>query len=161
MKCLFFVILEKKLKKITMTLKELLQTIALKWGYKLTEYTPNSFAMDVGIKNKEGHIRYQFVYISLEDKEPGFERYFVSSRCGVFTPRIDLYQILLATGWCNSCGLTLTKLKNKEGVEEDVLRFQAAPLVSALTVDAMDDIIYDVARMADYVEDKYFGGDVN
>ncbi|HLU51406.1 MAG TPA: hypothetical protein VKZ42_04520 [Flavobacteriaceae bacterium] len=144
-----------------MSLKEQLQTIALKWGYKMNEYNPNSFALDVSIKNNDGTVRYQFVYVSLEDRDPGFERYFISSRCGVFTPRVDLYQVLLSTASCNGCGITITKIKNKDGIEEDVLRFQAAPLVKALTTDALDDIIFDVARMADFIESRFFGGDAN
>lgn len=144
-----------------MELKETLERIAQRWSYKMTETSPGVFALDVGIKLKDGTVRYQFVYARVEEAQPGNPRIYITSTCGIYKTDLNFYDLLKETAWCNYSTITIGKRKSKEGVDTDVVMTQAAPLVAHTSPDLLDAVLFEVANMADFVEQKYFGADVN
>lgn len=144
-----------------MDLKDTLTRIAARWGYKLTEVSEGVFALDVPLKLNDGTTRFQFAYARFEKTAAGKTRIYVTSRCGIYNPNLNFYNILRENGNCNYATLTIGNGKDKDGNPIEVVMAQAAPLEEHTTPDMLDAIIFEVANMADFIEAKYFGGDVN
>jgi hypothetical protein len=77
-----------------MELQATLQQIATRYNYKLDEIKPGTFRMDIAVPLKDGKFRYQFVYIWKIQEPSGRERIYMNSRCGTYTPQLNLYNIL-------------------------------------------------------------------
>ncbi|MBL7702280.1 MAG: hypothetical protein JNM14_08515 [Ferruginibacter sp.] len=144
-----------------MNLKETLTGIAQRYGYKLTEFSPELFGLDVSLKQQDGSFRYQYAYIRPEQPEGARKKIYISSTCGVYNNSINFYNILKENAYCNFTTITIGSRKNKEGVPEEVIMVQAAPLEEFLTNELLDYIIFEAAFNADYLEKTYFGGDAN
>lgn len=144
-----------------MDLKDTLTRIAARWNYKMTEVSEGVFALDVPLKLKDGTTRAQFAYARIEKNAQGQERIYITSRCGIYNPSLNFYNILRENGHCNYSTLTIGNGKDKEGKPIEVVMAQAAPLVVHTTPDLLDAIVFEVANMADFIESRYFGGDVN
>ena len=127
----------------------------------MTEVSEGVFALDIGLKLKDGTTRYQFIYARLEKNAQGQERIYITSRCGIYNASLNFYNILRETGACNYSTVTIGNGKDKEGNPIEVVMAQAAPLAIHTTPDLLDAIVFEVANMADFIESRYFGGDVN
>lgn len=142
-----------------MDLKLILTRIAERWNYKIVETSPGVFGLDVALKKKDGTLRYQYVFVRIEKPEGGKERYYITSSCGVYNNTLNFYNIMRETSFCNYSTITIGSRKNKEGNPEEIIMTQAAPLVPHTDNELLDAIIFEVANNADYIEEKYFGGD--
>ena len=140
-------------------LANVLQQIVTKWGYKLDELSPGVFRLDVGIRLKDGSVRYQYVFIWIEKPQNGGrEKYYMNSRCGRYSPSLNHYDLLKDENFFNYCTLTITNDKTADGTPCETLIVQSAPYVESTSVDLLSEIIFEVANNADYIESKYFGG---
>lgn len=144
-----------------MDLQSTLQQIATRYNYKLDEINPGTFRMDVAIPMKDGNFRYQFVYIWKITEPSGRERVYMNSRCGTYTPTLNLYNILKESAYCNYSTVTVTTDKTADGTPCETIVTQAVPAAAMTTPELLNDIIYEVAVNADIIEEKFFGGDKN
>lgn len=144
-----------------MELQPTLQQIASRYNYKLDEITPGTFRMDVAIPVKDKPARYQFVYIWIIKEASGRERIYMNSRCGMFTPQLNLYNILKESAYGNYTTVTITTDKTADGTPCETVITQAVPALAMTTPELLNEIIYEVAVNADILEEKFFGGDKN
>jgi hypothetical protein len=144
-----------------MELQPTLQQIATRYNYKLDEVSPGTFRMDVAIPLKDGKFRYQFVYIWIIKEQSGRERIYMNSRCGTFTPQLNLYNLLKESAFGNYTTVTITNDKTKDGAPCETVITQAVPALALTTPELLNEIIYEVAVNADIIEEKFFGGDNN
>lgn len=144
-----------------MELAATLQQIASRYNYKLDEITPGTFRMDVAIPVKDKPTRYQFVYIWTITEQSGRQRIYMNSRCGIYTPQLNLYNIMKEAAYGNYCTVTITTDKTKEGTPCETIITQAVPALAMTTPELLNEIIYEVAVNADIIEDRFFGGDNN
>lgn len=143
-----------------MDLKQTLTDIALKWGYKMEELTPGVFGMDISIKRKTSEtIRYQYITVRFEEFEGAEKKIYISSRSGICHDGLNYHDILKESLFCNYCTVSILATKDKEGNPDESLIVQAAPLEKHTSPDMLDTILFEVANNADYIEEKYFGGD--
>ena len=142
-------------------LADTLNQLASRWNYKLDEISTGIFRMDVGIKLKDGSFRYQFVYIQIIQPQNGKRKYYMNSRCGMYTPQANLYSIMKEAGYCNYSTITITNDKTADGNPFETIFVLAAPFVEHSSVDLLSEIIFEVANNADILEAGYFGGDNN
>ncbi len=144
-----------------MELQATLQQIATRYNYKLDEIKPGTFRMDIAVPLKDGKFRYQFVYIWKIQEPSGRERIYMNSRCGIYTPQLNLYNIMKEAAYGNYCTVTITTDQNADGVPCETIITQAVPALAMTTPELLNEIIYEVAVNADIIEEKFFGGDKN
>jgi hypothetical protein len=147
-------------KSLFMELKETLTQIALKWGYKMEEISPGIFGLDISIKRKTSEtIRYQYVTVRFEELEGAEKKIYLSSRSGICHSALNFHDLLKESLFCNYCTVALLATKDKEGNPNESLIVQAAPYEKYTSPELLDNILFEVANNADYIEEKYFGGD--
>ncbi|MBS1637995.1 MAG: hypothetical protein JST26_18930 [Bacteroidetes bacterium] len=145
-----------------MDLKIVLSNIAARWNYKLDELSPGVFRMDVALKMKDGSFRYQFVYIwIIPGRYMGKDVVYMNSRCGEFSPNLNLYKLLKESGCGTYCSITVTTDKRADGSPCETVIAQAVQPIQYTNEEILNEVIYDVAYNADIVEEVYFGGDNN
>lgn len=144
-----------------MELQATLQQIASRYNYKLEETSPGVFRMDIAIPIKDGKFRYQFVYVWIIKEASGRERIYMNSRCGTYTPQLNLYNILKESAYGNYSTVTITTDKTADGTPCETVITQAVPALAMTTPELLNEIIYEVAVNADIIEEKFFGGDKN
>jgi hypothetical protein len=143
-----------------MELKQTLTDIALKWGYKMEELSPGVFGLDISIKRKNSDtIRYQYVTARFEEIEGAEKKVYISSRSGICHNGLNYYELLKESLFCNYCTVCILATKDKEGNPNESVIVQAAPLAKHTNSDMLDTILFEVANNADYIEEKFFGGD--
>lgn len=143
-------------------LKQTLENISAKWKYKLDEVSPGVFRMDVALKVGEDKWRYQFVYIwQIPDRYFGQPAIFMNSRCGEYSPNLNLYHMLKESGYGSLSSITVTTDKKADGSPCETIVCQSAIPVEFVTEQIVDKTIFEVAYNADIIEEKYFGGDGN
>ncbi|MEM7105443.1 MAG: hypothetical protein AAF502_20065 [Bacteroidota bacterium] len=139
-----------------------LEAISKKFNYKLNEFAPNKFSLDVALKLKDGSFRYQYVYVW--EAPIGRDKkvcYYMNSRVGTYTPSVNLYNLMKEAAYGIYSMVAITTDKDKEGNPCETVIVQAAPNVSYTNLDLLNDVIFEVAANADLMEEKYFGGDRN
>ena len=143
-------------------LKSVLMEVSQKWNYKMEEISAGVFRMDVAIKMKDGSYRYQFVYVWMV-KHPNNQRdmIYMNSRCGEYTPNLNLYSMMKEAIWGLNSIVTITTDKKADGSPCETVIVQASPYKDWTSKDMLDEIIYEVAANADIMEEKFFGGDKN
>ncbi len=144
-----------------MDLQATLQQIASRYKYKLDEINPGTYRMDVAIPVKDKDTRFQLVYIWKITEASGRERIYMNSRCGIYTPQVNLYNILKESAYCNYCTITITTDKTADGTPCETIVAQAVPALAMTTPEFLNELIYEVAVNADIIEEKFFGGDKN
>ncbi len=138
-------------------LKTLVQSIADKWKYKLEELEGEKLRLDVAIKMKDDTWRYQFVYLWI--KVQGDHSYvYMNSRVGQYDRRVDLYKLLVESGYGRYCAVTILPDK-LDGRDVESICVSACPHAKVVNEELLDQIIYDVAFNADYLEKMLFGED--
>ncbi|MBK6836341.1 MAG: hypothetical protein IPG89_19595 [Bacteroidetes bacterium] len=143
-------------------LKKTLDAISAKWKYKLDELSPGVYRMDVALKIDEDNWRYQFVNISqVADRYFGEPAVLLTSRCGEYSTKVDLYLLLKEAGLNSQSTFTVIPDKRENGSPCEAIICQAAIPVECITEALLDKTLYEVAFNADLVEEKYFGGDGN
>ena len=144
-----------------MNLQQTLSDIASRWNYKLSEVSPGVFAVDVQLKLKDGATRFQYAYARMEAAQNGQQRIYITSRCGIYHPNLNFYSLLRETGNCNYATITIGNGKDKDNKPVEVVMVQAAPLEQHTSPELLDATLFEVANMADYIESRYFGDDIN
>ena len=138
-------------------LNGMLTAISEKWKYKLEEIGNDTFRMDVAIKMKDDSWRYQYVYVWL--RMQGEEQFvYMNSRIGQYDQRLDMYKLLIESGFCRYSAVTILP-DTKDGRNVETVCVSASPHSKVITQDLLDLILYDVAFNADYLEKMIFGGD--
>lgn len=143
-------------------LHQVLKEVAEKWKYKLDEFPNGIYRMDVLIPLISGGTRFQYVYIWIvKNRFYGKDAIYMNSRCGVYSPTLDLYKVLKAAGGCNYSSITITTDKTADGTPCETIIAQAALPLETCNADILNEAIYDTAVSADYVEGLLFGSDTN
>lgn len=143
-------------------LGEALTNIATKYNYKVDKLNDTQWRMDVALKLKDGSFRYQFVYIWISKGfAKGKDVIYMNSRCGMFTPQLNLYNIMKEAAWGVYSVVTITTDKTKEGAPCETVIVQASPIAEYTSPELLNEIIFEVASNADIIEEKFFGGDHN
>jgi hypothetical protein len=143
-------------------LGEALQNIAAKFNYKLEMINETQYRMDVALKLKDGSFRYQFVYIWISKGfAKGKDVIYMNSRCGTYTPMLNLYNVMKEASWGVYSMVTITTDKSKDGVPCETVIVQASPIAEYTSPELLNEIIFEVASNADIIEEKFFGGDHN
>lgn len=143
-------------------LKEVLTEYASEKKYKLRELDGGKFSIDVAMRLKDGNFRYQFVWIWIAPKRgKGKDCIYFTSRVGTYTPNVNLYQLIREAGFGVYSTITITSDKDKEGNPCETIVVQASPVQEYLTKEELIYILWEVAEVADILEEKYFGGDHN
>lgn len=143
-------------------LRSALGELSTRWNNKLDEIAQDVFRFDIGLKLADGTIRYQYVYIWVfKAKEGGRDRIYMNSRAGTCTPALNFYELLKDNGGNRYCTITITDDKLKDGTPCETIITQASPYVDATDIDLLGTIIFEVANTADWLEERYFGGDNN
>jgi len=145
-----------------MDLKTVLTSICDKWKYKLDETSPGVFRIDVAMKQTDGSFRYQYVYAWLiKERYLGKDAFYFNSRCGVYTPNINLYQMLKESSYCTYCSVIITNDKKTDGTPCESIVVHAIQPVELTNEAIINEVIWDMATNADIIEKNYFGGDNN
>lgn len=143
-------------------LKQVLQNITAKWNYKLNELPNNVFSIDVVIPIKDKAPRYQFVYVwVVKARHFGKDVVYISSRAGTYHQGLNLYNMIKESGYCNMSAVTITNDTDKEGRPCETLVVHAGQPLELTNEAILDAVIYEVAYNADFIEERYFGGDKN
>ncbi len=130
--------------------------------YKLKELDNGKFSIDIAMKLKDGSFRYQFVWIWLaEGRAKGKDCVYMTSRAGIYTPNANLYQLLKESGYGVYSTVTIVPDKDKEGNPCETVVVQASPVLEYLQKEEFIEILWEVAEIADILEEKHFGGDSN
>ena len=143
-------------------LREAIENISIRWRYKLDRLPSDVYRIDVAIKVGENKFRYQLVYIwQIPDRYFGKPVIFMNSRCGEYSPNLNLYHLLKEAGYGTLSTITVTTDKKSDGSPCETVVCQAAIPVEFVNEHILDKTIFEVAYNADVVEEKYFGGDTN
>lgn len=142
--------------------KEVLEKYAEVKGYKVKELENGKFSIDVSMQLKDGTSRYQFVWIWIaEGRAKGENCVYLTSRAGTYTPNVNLYQLLKESGYGVYSTITIVPDKDKDGKPCETVVVQASPIQKYLTQEEFLYILWEVAEVADIIEEKHFGGDLN
>ncbi|MGH1335768.1 MAG: hypothetical protein ACRBFS_06535 [Aureispira sp.] len=143
-------------------LREVLTEYAEVKKYKLKELDNGKFSIDIAMKLKDGTSRYQFVWIWLaEGRAKGKDCIYLTSRAGNYTPNVNVYQLLKESGYGVYSTVTIVPDKDKEGNPCETVVIQASPILEYLQKEEFIEILWEVAEIADILEEKHFGGDSN
>lgn len=143
-----------------MDLKLQMEQIAAKTGYPFKDYGNGYYSLDVTLVISETVKRYQIVFAKIENNKEGVPvRILIQSRAGIYTPMLNLYNIIKEGNYLNYSTICIIPEKDKEGRPCETLYVQSAPLITMTPPDLLEKIIYEVANNADIIEEKYFGGD--
>lgn len=143
-------------------LREVLTEYAEVKKYKLKELDNGKFSIDIAMKLKDGSFRYQFVWIWIaEGRAKGKDCVYLTSRAGIYTPKANMYQLLKESGYGVYSTVTIVPDKDKEGNPCETVVVQASPILEYLQKEEFIEILWEVAEIADILEEKHFGGDSN
>ncbi|BDS13671.1 hypothetical protein [Aureispira anguillae] len=141
-------------------LKEVLTEYAEHKNYKLRELDGGKFSIDIAMKLKDGSFRYQFVWIWISpNRGKGKDCVYFTSRAGAYTPNVNLYQLIRESGYGIYTTVTIVSDKDKEGNPCETVVVQASPVHEHLSKEQFLYILWEVAEVADILEEKHFGGD--
>lgn len=143
-------------------LKEVLTEYVTAKQYKLRELDGGKFSVDIAMKLQDGSFRYQFVWVWISPgRGKGKDCVYFTSRAGTYTPTANLYQLMKESGYGVYTTLTIVPDKDKDGNPCETVVVQASPVYDFLTKEEFLYILWEVAEVADIVEEKHFGGDSN
>lgn len=143
-------------------LKTCMENISKKWNYKLDEVAPGVWRMDVALKQKDDTWRYQYVWAwIIPQRHYGKDVVYMNSRCGEYDSGLNHYQLLKESGAGTFASVTVTTDKRADGTPCETVICQAVCPVHLAHDELIDEMMYDVAFGADYIENHYFGGDKN
>lgn len=126
------------------------------------EVAQGVYLLDIPFVFKDGSKRYQYVYVRImPQRYKGQDCILVNSRCGIYNPGINTYQLLKECGYGVYTTITIYPDKTADGKDCETVVVQASPMVNATSYEELKIIIWEVAEAADIIEEKYFGGDKN
>lgn len=143
-------------------LKEVLTAYSEERKYKLKEIEDGKFSIDIAMKLKDGSFRYQFVWVWVsEGRGKGKDCVYFTSRAGTYTPDVNVYQLIKESGYGVYTTITIVPDKDKEGNPCETVIVQASPVYEFISKEEFLYILWEVAEVADILEEKHFGCDVN
>jgi hypothetical protein len=139
-------------------LDEFMRRVADELGQSLKELDGGVFMVDYPIRTATGELRRQYVYAQNEIRN-GREIFLFTSRCGRYSPQVDLYKLMKAGLHSIYAGLTITSDRLRTGQEIEIVAAFAATIASSADYDELRYLIQEVAELADEVERRFFGGE--
>jgi hypothetical protein len=141
-----------------------IKEVANRFNAQIKELSPGVYSLDIPFKLKDGSSRYQYVYAWVIPDEHKRRNYFYfNSRCGTYEEgTTDTYNLLKEAAFGHYSMVTITKDKLSDGTPCETVIVQASPIAEHVkTIEELADIVWEVAEVADIIEEKYFGGDKN
>lgn len=141
-----------------------IKEVAIKFNAQIKELSPGVYSLDIPFKLKDGSSRYQYVYAwVIKDSFKNKDYFYFNSRCGTFEKGVtDTYNLLKEAGYGHYSTITIAADKLPDGSPCETVVVQASPIAEHIkTIDELADIVWEVAEVADIIEEKYFGGDKN
>ncbi|KOY87249.1 hypothetical protein AD998_14800 [bacterium 336/3] len=141
-----------------------IKEVATKFNAQIKELSPGVYSLDIPFKLKDGSSRYQYVYAwVIPGRAKGKDCFYFNSRCGTFDPKAtDTYNLLKEAAFGYYSMITITKDKLSDGTPCETVIVQASPIAEHIdSSNELADIVWEVAEVADIIEEKYFGGDKN
>ncbi len=141
-----------------------MQEVAQRFNAQIKELSPGVFSLDIPFTLQDGTSRYQYVYgWVIKGRAKGKDCYYFNSRCGIFDPvQINTYNLLKEATYGYYSTITLTADKTADGQPCETIIVQASPIAEYISsIEELSDIIWEVAEVADIIEERYFGGDKN
>jgi len=143
-------------------LKETLTEYAAAKKYKIKELEGGKLGIDIAMKLKDGSFRYQFVWAwVVAGRGKGKDCIYLTSRAGIYTPKVNLYQLVKESGYGVYSTITIVPDKDKAGKPCETIVVQASPVQEFLSKEEFIYILWEVAEVADILEERHFGGDAN
>ena len=140
-----------------------IQEVAKKFMAQVKEISPSCYSLDIPFELQDGSKRYQYVYAwIIPERAKGKDCYYFSSRCGIINKTTDYYNLLKEASDSIYTRLSIATDQTASGEPCEAVVIQASPIAEYVTsVAEMAFILWEVAEMADIIEEKYFGGDKN
>jgi hypothetical protein len=141
-----------------------IQDVAKKFNAQIKEVSSGIYSLDVSFKLKDGSNRYQYVYTwMIPNRLKGKDCYYFYSRCGTFQlGTTDTYNLLKEAGYGSYSMITIIKDQLSDGTPCETVIVQACPVAEYInSIDELAAVVWEVAEVADIIEEKYFGGDKN
>jgi hypothetical protein len=139
---------------------KLLKEYAFAQKYKLSLLENGKYCIDIAMKLKDGSFRYQFVWVwEVKGRGKGKDCVYLTSRVGSYSSSIDLYQLVKEAGYGIYTTVTVVGDKDKAGKPCESIVVQASPVLEFLSKEAFLFILWEVAEVADILEEKHFGKD--
>lgn len=146
-----------------LNLEEVLTAYCEKKQYRMKKMDGGKFNIDIAMRLKDGSYRYQLVWVWVSEERAKGKKdcIYFTSRVGVYTPVVNLYNLMREAGYGVYSTVTIVPDTDKEGQPCETVVVQASPVHEYLTEDELLYILWEVAEMADILEEKHFGGDKN
>ncbi|MDW8347925.1 MAG: hypothetical protein RML94_13270 [Bacteroidia bacterium] len=126
------------------------------------EVAEGVYLLDIPLILKDGSKRYQYVYVRIvPQRYKGKDCILVNSRCGMYNPGINTYQLLKENSFGVYTTITIYQDKTSDDKDCETVVVQASPVAEATSIELLKLIIWEVAEAADIIEEKFFGGDKN
>lgn len=138
-----------------------MNAIAQQLGRPCTVLQNGSVMLDYPLKYSDGNIRLQQVTVQRVANmasAQGKNVIFFLSICGIYTPALDLKEVLKDSNRTTHTAFSLRPSTGKDGAPIEMLCVTASPVEDLLNPGTFSDILFEVASLADYVESKYFAG---
>lgn len=143
-------------------LKEVLTEYSEKKKFKLSELGEGKYSIDIAMKLKDGSYRYQFVWVWItEGRGKGKDCVYFTSRAGIYTPKSNLYKLIKESGYGIYTTVTIVADKDTDGNPCETVVVQASPVLEYLSKEEFLFILWEVAEVADILEEKHFGSDIH
>lgn len=142
-------------------LKSKMEQVAREWNTKFDDLGNGVYRIDVPLRLNDGSMRYQFVFgREAQGFAKGKDVFYFNSRAGVVNPGTNLYNMLKEAGLGVYSMVTIINDHDQNNNPREVLLVQASPIKEyTQDYELIKFIIAEVAEVADFLEQKYFGGD--
>ena len=143
-------------------IKSILEELATAQKYKLNQLDDGKYCIDIAMKLKDGTYRYQFVWLWVaEGRGKGKDCVYMTSRVGTYTPQVNLYQLIKQSGYGVYTTVTVVPDKDKSGNPCESVVVQASPVLDFLSKEEFLFVLWEVAEIADILEEKHYGKDLH
>ncbi|MGD1842204.1 MAG: hypothetical protein ACFB0B_15100 [Thermonemataceae bacterium] len=141
-----------------------IQDVAKRFNAQIKELSPGVYSLDIPFTLPDGTNRYQYVYgWVIKGRAKGKDCFYFNSRCGIFDKNTtDSYSLLKEAGYGYYSMVTITNDQLSDGTPCETVIIQASPIAEYISsIDELAAVIWEVAEVADIIEERYFGGDKN
>jgi hypothetical protein len=134
-----------------------LTQIARRWNFRLDNTGQlNTWRMDIAIKQTDGSVVFQYVYIWLSRDHAGKDRLYMNSPCGPLLANSPLPDILREAVWCNYSCIAITRMKRADQMQQDEIVVQCVPSLTQATETLLEEMIYETAVNAQVIIQRFF-----
>jgi hypothetical protein len=145
-------------------LQNLLRLVGIKLKTKVDDRGNGLYRIDVPLVYKDGTERNQFVWvrISKEITQSGKDTLFFQSRAGILQPDMNPKDFLREAYYGFYTMICIVDEQDEDGNDVEMVYVQASPIIDYST--NFEELIYECvtecAIVADFLEKKYWGGDI-